>query len=71
MARKSQMEKIENVLRKYNTGLGISASKIASLARVPRKNVGKRVYDLREDYTIYTNYHDVKGKRTAFYRFEG
>lgn len=70
--RKTQIEKIENVLRKYNTGAGITADKVASLARVPRDNVGKRVYDLREwGYTIYTNYRNVKGKRTAFYRFAG
>jgi hypothetical protein len=33
--------------------------------------VSKRVYDLREMYNIYTNYRDVDGKRTAFYRFAG
>jgi hypothetical protein len=69
--RKSQIEKIENVLRKYNTGAGVTADKVASLARVPRENVSKRVYDLREYYTIYTNYRDVNGRRTAFYRFAG
>ena len=69
--RKTQVEKIENVLRRYNTGAGITADKIANLARVPRENVSKRVYDLREMYNIYTNYRDVDGKRTAFYRFAG
>ena len=66
--RKTQIEKIENVLRRYNTGAGITADKVASLARVPRANVSKRVADLRETYNIYTNYRDVDGKRTAFYR---
>ncbi len=67
--RKSQIEKIETVLARYNTGAGITADKIASMARVPRENVSKRIYDLREwGYTIYTNYRNVKGKRTAFYR---
>ena len=66
--RKTQIEKIENVLRRYNKGAGITADKVASLARVPRENVGKRVYDLREMYNIYTNYRTVDGKRTAFYR---
>jgi hypothetical protein len=65
------MEKIENVLRKYNSGAGITADKIAKIARVPRDNVSKRVSDLRENHTIYTNYRDVDGKRTAFYRFAG
>ena len=69
--RKTQIEKIENVLRRYNTGAGITADKVASLARVPRANVSKRVADLRETYNIYTNYRDVDGKRTAFYRFAG
>ena len=31
-------------------------------------HIGKRVFDLREDYNIYTNYRKVNGKRTAFYR---
>ena len=69
--RKTQIEKIENVLRKYNTGPGVTSAKIASLARVPRETVGKRVFDLREYYDIYTNYRMVNGKRTAFYRFAG
>ena len=66
--RKTQIEKIENVLLKNNTGAGITADKVASLARVPREAVGKRVFDLREYYQIYTNYRKVNGKRTAFYR---
>ena len=66
--RKTQIEKIENVLRKYNTGPGVTSAKVASLARVPRETVGKRVFDLREYYDIYTNYRYVNGKRTAFYR---
>ena len=67
-ARKTQIEKIETVLRKYNTGAGITADKVAKIARVPRENVSKRVADLREFYNIYTNYRNVDGKRTAFYR---
>ena len=52
--RKTQIEKIENVLLKYNTGAGVTADSIARLARVPREAVGKRVHDLREYYSIYT-----------------
>ena len=66
--RKTQIEKIENVLLRYNTGAGVTADSIARMAKVPRENVGKRVYDLREYYQLYTNYRDVNGKRTAFYR---
>jgi hypothetical protein len=67
-ARKTQIEKIENVLLKHNTGAGITADSVARIARVPREAVAKRVADLREFYNIYTNYRKVDGKRTAFYR---
>lgn len=67
-ARKTQIEKIENVLLKHNTGAGITADSVARIARVPRESVSKRVADLREFYNIYTNYRMVDGKRTAFYR---
>ena len=68
MATKTQMEKIETVLRKYNTGAGITADRIAKIARVPRENVAKRVSDLREFYTIYSNTRLVDGVKTLFYR---
>jgi hypothetical protein len=67
-ARKTQIEKIESVLLKYNAGPGITADSVAARARVPREAVAKRVADLREFYDIYTNYRNVNGKRTAFYR---
>ena len=66
--RKTQIQKIENVLLKHNAGPGITVDSIAKIARVPREAVSKRVHDLRETYRIYTNYRSVKGKRTAFYR---
>lgn len=66
--RKTQIEKIENVLLKHNAGPGITIDSIARIARVPREAVSKRVADLREHYDIYTNYRNVSGKRTAFYR---
>ena len=66
--RKTQIEKIESVLLRHTASPGITADSIAKLARVPRENVGKRVSDLRETYNIYTNYRNVDGKRTAFYR---
>ena len=70
-ARKTQIEKIENVLLKHNAGPGITADAVARIARVPREAVAKRVSDLREFYNIYTNYRNVDGKRTAFYRLAG
>ena len=66
--RKTQIEKIENVLLKHNAGPGITADAVARIARVPRENVTKRISDLREYYNIYTNWRKVDGKRTAFYR---
>ena len=66
--RKSQLEKIETVLLNHNSGPGITVDAIARMARVPRDAVSKRVADLREWYNIYTNYRNVDGKRTAFYR---
>ena len=66
--RKTQIEKIENILLRHNSGPGITGDSIARMARVPRATVGKRVFDLREHYDIYTNYRKVNGKRTAFYR---
>ena len=60
------------VLVAFNTKsdkmIGITAASIARMARVPYEAVAKRVYDLREHYTIYTNWRKVNGKRTAFYR---
>jgi hypothetical protein len=67
-ARKTQIEKIENVLLKHTATPGITAAAVARIARVPREAVAKRVADLREYYDIYTNYRKVDGKRTAFYR---
>ena len=66
--KKTQIEKIENVLLRHNATPGITVDSIARIARVPREAVSKRVADLREFYSIYTNYRKVDGKRTAFYR---
>ena len=69
--RKTQIEKIENVLLRHNTGPGITSAAVARIARVPREAVTKRISDLREYYQIYTNYRKVDGKRTAFFRLAG
>lgn len=71
MAKKTQIEKIETALRKHNTGPGITARAIARLARVPVETVYKRVSDLRNDYTIYSNKRVVNGEAKTFYRFAG
>ena len=66
--RKTQMEKIETALLNNTKTPGITAASISRMARVPLEAVGKRVHDLREFYTIYSNYRNVEGKRTLFYR---
>ena len=66
--RKTQIQKIENVLLKYNMTPGVSARAIAGRCRVPVETVYKRIHDLRTSYNIYTNYRNVDGKRQAFYR---
>lgn len=66
--KKSQVEKIKNVLTRHTKGAGISASSISRIARVPYDSVSKRVHDLREMYNIYTNYRNVNGKRVTYYR---
>ena len=45
--RKTQIEKIENVLLRHNAGPGITVDSIARMARVPREAVSKRVADLQ------------------------
>jgi transposase len=71
MAKKSQIEKIETALATHNTGPGITVAAIAKMAGVSKDTVYKRVADLREDYTIYSNYRNVNGKRKLFYRMAG
>ena len=66
--RKTQIEKIENVLLRHTATPGVTAQSIANMARVPYETVSKRIFHLRESYNIYTNYRKVNGKRTAFYR---
>jgi hypothetical protein len=67
----SQLSKVAKVLRRNNTGRGITAAQVAKLAGVPKDSVYKRVSDLRnmEGKTIYSNYRTVNGTRKMFYRF--
>lgn len=66
----SQLSKVAKALRQNTSGAGISPAKIARLTGVPVESVYKRVYDLRvnEGKDVYSNYRNVKGKRTLFYR---
>lgn len=66
-AKKTQIEKIETALRKHSKD-GVSVTNLARMARVSKDAVYKRVYDLRESYKIFSNYRNVNGKKTLFYR---
>lgn len=69
----SQLTRIAKVLRRNNTGAGITPRQVAKAANVPLENVYKRVSDLRliEGRQIFSNYRTVNGKRKMFYRFAG
>ena len=66
----SHITRVENVLRKNNTGSGITAGKLAQLSGLSKIAVYKRVSDLRNVHgeTIYRNFKKVNGKRKMFYR---
>lgn len=66
----SQLSRVAKVLRRHTTGVGISVSKLAKMAGVPKTSVYKRVADLRQEpgRVIYSNFRTVNGKRTMFYR---
>lgn len=68
MTKRSQIEKIEDVLLNNTATPGVTAAFIAKFAGVPKAAVSKRVSDLREHYTIYTNYRMRNGERKAYYR---
>jgi predicted transcriptional regulator len=67
----SQLTRIAKVLRRNNTGSGITPRQVAKMANVPLANVYKRVSDLRilEGRRIYSNHRTVNGQRKMFYRF--
>lgn len=64
----SQMSLIEKHLRRNNTGSGITVAKLSKLTGVSKDGIYKRIYDLREAHTIYSNYRKVKGARKLYYR---
>jgi transposase len=66
----SQLERITKVLSKKGTGQGLTAEAIAKAAGVSKDTVYKRIYDLRnvEGRKVYSNFRNVKGQRTMFYR---
>jgi len=64
----SQLSLIEKHLRRNNTGPGVTVAKLSKLTGISKENIYKRVSDLREAHTIYSNYRNVNGERKLFYR---
>ena len=64
----SQMSLIEKHLRRNNTGPGVTVAKLSKLTGISKEGIYKRIYDLRGNYMIYSNYRDVKGQRKLYYR---
>ena len=67
----SHLSRVAKVLRKNSNGTGITAGRLAQLSGLSKDAVYKRVSDLRnvEGKTIYSNFRNVNGRRTMFYRF--
>jgi len=65
----AQLDRITNVLSRNNKGAGITAAKLARLAKVEPTNIYKRVSELRADgVVIHKNYRTINGKRMVHYR---
>ena len=47
------LTKLENALRRYNTGPGITGDSLAKVARVNRCSITQRIAELREDFKIF------------------
>jgi Mn-dependent DtxR family transcriptional regulator len=65
----TQPERISKVLSRNTKGAGITAARLAKLAKVSPSNIYKRVSELRDaGFVIHKNYRTVNGKRMVYYR---
>lgn len=66
----TQIERIAKALVKNGTtARGVSATRLASLTKVPVGSVHKRIHDLRKrGYAITSTFDFVKGSRKVFYK---
>lgn len=70
--RMSYINRVFNYLEKRPQSPGVTASRIASDTKVPRKTVMNRISDLRaEGYRIYSNRRIVNGREVLYYRMAG
>lgn len=66
------IDRVFNYLSKRPASPGVTASRIASDTKVPRKTVMNRIYDLRDEgFRIYSNKRTVNGKTKIYYRYGG
>lgn len=64
------IDRVFNYLSKRPKSPGVTASRIASDTKVPRKTVMNRIYDLRsEGVRIYSNKRTVNGQTKIYYRY--
>ena len=63
------IDRVANYLARRPASPGVTASRIASDTKVPRKTVINRISDLRaEGFQIYSNRRTVRGKEVLYYR---
>lgn len=63
------IDRVYNYLARRPASPGVTASRIASDTKVPRKTVMNRISDLRaEGHAIYSNRRTVRGKEVLYYR---
>lgn len=64
----AQLDRIHTILTR-NKKTGITAARLAKLAKISPSNIYKRVSDLRASgHKIDRNYKVVKGRRMVYYR---
>lgn len=63
------IDRVFNYLDRRPASPGVTASRIASDTKVPRKTVMNRISDLRaEGFRIYSNRRMVNGREVLYYR---
>lgn len=65
----SLLARITKTLKNNKSEKGVTADRLAKLAKTTKDNVYRRIYDLRsEGFEIVSNVQLVKGQRKTFYR---
>jgi len=65
----SQMNRVLNVLERNVASPGVTVSRLAKDARLPKASVSKRISELRsEGFRIFTNYRKIGNQKKTYYR---